>query len=238
MDGMTDIHCHILPGVDDGARNMEETVGLLRMEQEQGVSRLIVTPHFRLGYFTTPRVQVREVFDDVRARAAELGLELYLGCEFHRQNEMAGWLRQESAYAMADTCYVLTEFSSRDSAGKIRQTVTELLLGGYRPVIAHAERYAAMRDRRLVHFLIESGAYIQVNAGAVLGYEGLRSRLFCRKLLDDDLVHLIGSDAHDCKVRIPRMQQCAQWLEKRYGPEKAKRLLVDHPARLLNNEYI
>ena len=240
MTGITDIHCHILPGVDDGASDMESALQMLRMEYQQGVRRLVLTPHFRREYFETSREVVKERFQELCAlvKAQKIDLELYLGCEFHRRSDMFKLIQDERAYRMAESDYILMEFSPADTPEVMKRYVTEALIRGLRPVIAHVERYPALRDIRLVRFLADSGAYMQVNAGAILGKEGWSSSRFCKKLLKAELVHLIGSDAHDVRWRKPCMAQCASYLERKYGADRAKQLLVDNPGRMIMNEYI
>lgn len=240
MTGITDIHCHILPGVDDGPDHMEETLAMLRMEYEQGVRRIVLTPHFRRGYFETPRAVVKERYHEVKEQvlAAKMDLELHLGCEFHRLNNMAEMLMQEPAFCMAGTRYVLIEFSGSDTPEQIRSSVTELLIHGYRPVIAHAERYPALRDLKHVRFLADSGACIQVNAGAILGTEGWGSKKFCHRLLKEKLVDAIGSDAHGLRKRAPSLGPCADWLCRKFGEDTARRLLIENPQKIITNEYV
>lgn len=111
--GIYDIHCHIVPGVDDGATDIEETGKLLRMEYEQGVRTIIATPHFRFRMFETSAEKVKEQFKLVEKAAAEVAsdLHVYLGCEFHTNMEMISMLRENKVMTMAGSRYVLTEFS-------------------------------------------------------------------------------------------------------------------------------
>ncbi|MDO4299199.1 MAG: capsular biosynthesis protein [Lachnospiraceae bacterium] len=240
MLGITDIHCHILPGVDDGPDHLEESLAMLRMEYEQGVRRIILTPHYRRGYFETTREVVKEKYREVEAqvRASGMELELYLGCELHRLNGMADMLKQEKAFCMAATSYVLVEFSGHDTPDAIRHHITELLIHGYRPIIAHAERYPALRDLKQIRFLADSGACIQVNAGSILGTEGWGNRQFCRRLLKEHLVDLIGSDAHGIRRRPPSLGMCADWLVRKFGEDTARKLLIENPQKIITNEYV
>lgn len=123
IKGIYDIHCHIVPGVDDGATDIGETVKLLRMEYEQGVRTVIATPHFRFRMFETPAEKVREQFRLVEKAASEISpdLHVYLGCEFHANMEMLPMLREQKVMTMAGSRYVLTEFShnSETSTGAV-----------------------------------------------------------------------------------------------------------------------
>lgn len=240
MRGIVDVHCHILPGVDDGADSYIEALKLLRAEYEQGVRRVILTPHYRAGYFETDRDVIREHFQELCDRLPSVGIpmKLYLGCEFHRENDMLKMINADSAYTMAETKYVLTEFAGTDDESYINNYVNNLVAGGYRPIIAHIERYPSMRNLQKVEHLIRSGAVIQVNASSILGYEGLRQKGFCKKLLKTGYVHLIGSDAHDLKKRIPCLGECADYLEKKVGKETVRKLMIMNPDKLIENELI
>lgn len=235
-----DIHCHILPRVDDGAASMEEALDMLRMEQEQGAREIILTPHYRSGYFETSRERVQGQFEKICHAADRNGIlvKLHLGCEFYRMNEMELRLQADSRYCMAGTKYVLLEFMYQDLADTIWRYCGELLISGYRPVIAHAERYRAMRDKNLVRRLIQAGAYIQLNAGSILGEAGWGTKHFCNTLLKENLVQFIGSDAHHLERRPPCLGACGEYLKKKLGAEACERLLLKNPQAMLAGEYL
>lgn len=235
-----DVHCHILPSVDDGSASMREAVAMLRLEYAQGVRTVLLTPHYRRGYFETPRQRVRDRFDELcRIVSREMpDMQLFLGCEFFRQNEMKKLLAEDDAYCIADTKYVLLEFLPEDLTDTIWRYTGELLIAGYRPVIAHAERYRALRDIKFVQQLVDAGAYIQLNAGSILGESGWMTKRFCRKLLQEGYVHLVGSDAHHLDRRPPCIGSCADYLKKKLGTQETFRLLAKNPQTMLAGEYI
>lgn len=230
-----DMHCHILPHIDDGADTMQEALAMLRLSYEQGVRTVLLTPHYRRGYFETSRDAVQHQLERLHVYAAEAGMdiELYLGCEFYRTDGMQEILAADERYCINGTRYVLLEFSPNDLADTIWRCTVDLLIGGYRPVIAHAERYQAIRDLKLVHRLADAGAYIQVNAGSILGWNGWTAKRLCRKLLSKELVHLVGSDAHGMQGRIPCIGPCADYITKKFGSDIAKKLLTENPNAVL-----
>lgn len=240
LEGMTDMHCHILPGVDDGPGQIQESLELLQEECRQGVRRVIVTPHFRRGYFETPREEVRAAFHLVKteAKRQRIPVELLLGCEFHKQNDMLQKIEGDEAYRMAGSSYVLLEFSGTDTYEAIQRYSMELLRHGYRPIIAHVERYPALAEIRHIRFLVDSGVRIQVNAGSILGKDGLRVKGYCKKLLKENYVHFVGSDAHDMRRRAPLLGRCGDYLEKRIGLSETRRILSENPGKIIANEYI
>ena len=149
IENMFDIHCHFLPGVDDGSDSMETTVSLLEADARDGVTDIIVTPHFRRRMFEPPMSLIWKQFDRVQEKANEMGLRLYLGCEYHAHVDMAEALDEHFRPTMAGSWYVLTEFSEDTPERVIRERTLELRSHGYIPIIAHLERY--------VYFCVKNG---------------------------------------------------------------------------------
>jgi len=236
MEGIFDIHCHILPDVDDGSMSLDETIGMLKMEYADGVRFIIATPHYRKGMFETDMPRIREAFFKTCEQASRVipDLQIYLGCEFHANMDMTEMLKRGDRPAMAGGRYVLTEFSGTSEYAYIRERVHSLLSCGYKPIIAHAERYECLRKTtERIDELTDMGAHIQVNAGSILGEMGLSTKLFCRKLMKMDLIHYIGTDAHGIRERIPNMGKCAEYLEKKIGQDYAWQLLYENPRKII-----
>lgn len=145
---LTDIHCHLLPKVDDGAKDKEEALKLLEMEYAQGVRKIIVTPHYRIEMFETDKEEIEHQYRWLKTAAKQLydDLELYLGCEYHANSQMLEDLKTHRRETLAGGRYVLVEFSGMDSFAKQRKQVRELTGAGYIPIIAHAERYECLRN--------------------------------------------------------------------------------------------
>ena len=143
MTGLYDIHCHLLPGVDDGAKSLEESKWLLRKEYDDGVRNIIVTPHFRYKMFEPPLEVIKRQFLRLQQAAEEVAgdLTLYLGCELHSSMDMVSCLRKGERLTMAGSRYVLVEFSYGDEKAYIKERVQQLKLNGYNPIVAHVERY-------------------------------------------------------------------------------------------------
>lgn len=236
MRGIVDIHCHILPGVDDGAVTERMAVEMIRMEKEQGVNRIILTPHYRVGVFETEQEVITRRFKRLCEinKKTKTGMELYLGCEFHRASAMTDKLQQGIRPTMDGSRYVLVEFSHRDEYVRIRKTVYELIIKGWIPIIAHGERYPSlMGNLDRIEEVLRLGAKLQITAGAVYGQHGFRYKRICKKLMSEDLVHFIATDAHDLKNRAPDLGRCAEYIERKKGPVYTRRILVDNPGMIL-----
>ena len=218
MKGLYDIHCHILPGVDDGARNTEESLWMLNKEYNEGVRHVILTPHFRYDMFEPHLNIVTRQFMQLRRAAmniGEEGMRLYLGCELHSSMDMVECLKKGRRLTMAGSRYVLVEFSNGDEKKYIEERVRSLLMNGYIPIIAHVERYKATRnDIGFLTELKQMGAYIQVNADTISGQDGFGARTFAKKVMKQGLLDFVGSDGHRKTERIPEIGKCVAKMEK------------------------
>ncbi len=237
MSKMFDMHCHIIPDVDDGARSMEESLDILAEEKRQGVTDVILTPHMRLGMFETSRDRVESHYKALRHAAREHfpGLNLYLGCEFHSNMEMAEMLAEDSRYRMIGTDFVLLEFSGAHPGEYIRERTYSLISHGYRPIIAHCERYRPVFSSiRFAGELVEMGAELQVNADTVTGRDGWAMKRFAVKLMKEGLLAYVGSDAHNLRDRAVHIGEARAYIEKKAGGSYARRLFELNPQRIVD----
>ena len=229
---LVDIHCHILPGVDDGAPDMETSRAMIRDAYEQGVRYIIATPHYRPEMFEPSMKKVIRVYHELRDDAEEVGIGLRLGCEYYRNEQMIRHLDKKLRPTMLGSRYVLTEFSTNDSFVTVRNYIYELITKGYRAIVAHVERYSCCQEPERIQELKKLGAQIQINADSVLGYEGHTIRKFCAGLMKDDLVDFIGSDAHNLEGRKMNLGKCATYVRKKMGQDYAEEIFVDNPRRI------
>lgn len=236
MIGMVDLHSHIVPGVDDGAQTKSQVRQMLRKEYEDGVRTLVLTPHYRKGMFESETELVRKRAAYVIQESKNLGLDMqiYLGREYHANSDMITELKQNPYYRINQGKYVLVEFSSAHSFEKIRNWIYQMVVAGFRPVIAHIERYPdVMKDLARVEELVELGGLVQISTSAILGDHGFRLKGYTKKLLQKRLVHFVASDAHDMEDRQPNMEVCYQYVAKKYGEDYARELFVTNPEKIL-----
>lgn len=236
MQGLVDIHCHIVPEVDDGAHSIHDAALMLKQQYENGVVAIIVTPHFRRGMFEPTQEEVEHQFRKVwkLTRRSRSGLQVYLGCEYYTHREMVSDLLHERRPTMAGSRYVLTEFSTNHSYEIIRNQVYTLVAAGFRPIIAHAERYQCLVKKPiLVKELIDLGAEIQLSAGSILGENGWRVKYFCWKLLKNKQAKYVASDMHDLEQRGCRLKECSEVLEKKFGKRYVEQLMIKNPMKII-----
>ena len=234
---MIDIHCHLLYGVDDGSDSIEESVMMLKSAKAQGVDHIILTPHLRHGMFEHNLPLIEKNFKSLLPYADKIGIGISLGTEYHVNSDMVSSFKSGRCHTLADTSYILTEFKTSPEFSLMVKTVQDSILAGFIPVIAHVERCACLVENpQLVAELQARGAWIQVNADAVLGLDGHGPKKFCKKLLKSEWVDIIASDSHGIKNRACHMQDCYKYITKKYDQEYANILMQDNPAVILRGE--
>lgn len=241
MNGYYDIHTHILPGVDDGSGSMEETIKMLATAIDQGIKTIIATPHYMAGGNNTSVAELEKVREQVQTEAHKLDkdFKLYLGNELYYSESIINALKAKEALTLAGSRYVLVEFSVGDKYEKIFRGLGELVRAGYAPILAHVERYFCLNKREdLVSELVKSGCYIQMNSRSLIGGIFNSEANLNRKLLQHGLVHLIGSDCHDSKVRIPCMEAAVRTLLKKSDEALVNTIFMENPRNILENTYI
>lgn len=239
MNQLADIHCHILPYVDDGAEHMEETEHLLKAQEDQGVRVVCATPHHRHRMFDSSDEAVLRQLDRVRSflASSDLSLQLFLGREYYCDDFFLKRMEQGPLITMGDGNTVLMEFSSRYSVEDISKYVLRAKAEGYQPLVAHVERYPAMGNNPAnAEKLIALGAKLQINAGSVLGREGLFQKRFVWKLMKQGLVYVIASDAHDPEYRPPELGACAAKVERKMGEAYANEVFWANPLTILSQK--
>lgn len=241
MQHIWDMHCHIVPGVDDGAHTMDTSLEILRDGYKKGIDHIILTPHYRFGMFETPRDTVEQQYKLLAERvAAELpDLKLFLGCEFHVFTDMTDTINGDPRYRLAGTQYVLLEFSEDHPAKFIEERCRSARNAGLLPIIAHGERYDAIRKHiEFVDELHEAGAYLQINANSIIGEDGWSMKHFCGKLLKSERVDFVGSDVHNMKDRRSHLAEACEYISSHYGTEAAQTLFVRNPEHITANEEL
>lgn len=232
--GYIDVHCHVLPGIDDGSDNMEETIEMLKIAESSGISDMIVTPHYKQGRVGMSRESIGKMIEQTEklARLSGIQVKLHPGTEIYYNSSLeekmeSGWLSR-----MNDTDYVLVEFSPMETFNYVKNAIDDVMSLGYRPILAHVERYkCTLSSIENVRLLSEMGCKIQVNADSVAGKFGFKIKGYIKKLLKEHLVDYVGTDAHDAKNRKPDMEKCAETIRKYCNREYADDLLFGNASR-------
>ena len=233
---MIDIHSHILPGIDDGALSMSETIEMIEIARATGTTALVASPHADTQYSYEPE-RIEELLAEARAQAGP-GIALVRGCDFHLMlSNIEAALKNPSRYTIGGKCYVLMELSDMLIFPNTGAIWTELEAAGMRIILTHPERNPLLRQRlELIEEWVAQGRYMQVTAQSLLGVFGPKAYEFAVKLLDRGLVHFLASDGHNVRHRPPRLDQGFEWVARKYSPRLAQLLCVEHPRAVLAGE--
>lgn len=235
---MIDIHTHFLPGIDDGAQSMDEALHMLRLLIKDGVTHVVATPHIYPGRYENERVAIEAAMAVFRAAIVAQNLQLSLGVagEVRLTEHLPDMLARDAIPFLGtdgDYRFMLLELpDDRIPVGTTR-LLRWLMKNGVRPVLVHPERNRMIaKAPAIIESLIEIGCLLQLTASSLLGQWGPRALLAARYLLDRDWVAAVASDAHDCRLRPPRLGEARDWLLHHYGAACAERLTHEGPARL------
>jgi protein-tyrosine phosphatase len=226
---MVDIHCHILPGLDDGAKNLEVAVAMAEMAIEDGITHVIGTPHAH-PEFTFDPAAVAQRCDELQ-KMFEGRLILGTGRDFHLSYENLSDIRMNpNRYTLNQKNYLLVEFADYSIPPSLDQALHNLQLAGLNPIVTHPERNPLIRSQpeRLFKWL-QQGCYVQVTAQSLLGKFGSAAQQISQEWLAAGAVHFIASDAHNVTSRPLRLKETYEWVAKTHGDDVARALLVDNP---------
>ena len=235
------MHSHILPGVDDGAVNQEESLAMLKIASAEGITDIVATPHFQEGKPSATPEEIAESVRTVQAAAEKHGIpvRLYPGNEILYFNGLPQCLREGRVCTLNRSQYVLIEFLPNVQFRNMQNAAENILTAGYIPVLAHAERYMCLvQNREYLEFFRDIGVRIQMNAGSMIGRSGSEVRHFVREILKTGLVDYIGTDAHGSRHRRPEIAKCEETLIKKYGQIYAEAILRDNAAETLGIAYL
>jgi len=236
QEPMVDLHCHLLPAVDDGARSWETTLEMCRMAQQDGVTHIVATPHANYEY-NYDRAAHLALLNELRSRFS--GLSFSLGCDFHLSYEnVEDALRYPERYVIGETRYMLVELSEY-SIFNVPQMLYDLQTAGLIPILTHPER-----NRLVLHKpdslqdFAAAGCLFQITANSLTGFWGKLPQKFCIEMLRNNMVHVISSDAHGTRSRPPILSAARDAAAKIVGAAQAERLVSANPAAVVAGQSI
>ena len=243
---MIDLHSHIVFDVDDGPKSIDDSRALLEEAYAQGVRTIVSTSHRRKGMFETPEDKIAANFKAVQDLAQDIApdLRILYGAEIYYTSDILDKLENNLIPKLNDTRYALIEFSMNTPYREIHNALTNILMLGITPVIAHIERYDALENNeKRVKELINMGCYTQVNSSSILKpklfgdtYKFMKKR--ARYFLEKDLVHIVASDMHNLDSRPPYMKEAYEIVSKKYGLDKARELFMLNPEKIIKDQII
>jgi protein-tyrosine phosphatase len=235
---MVDIHSHIVFGVDDGAKTIEDSVDMLRVAADAGTTDIVATPHADLRFRFSPQV-VQERIAEMQDRMGD-AIRIHRGCDFHLFFEnIRSCLADRTPFTINGGRYLMVEFSEKSIPANIGDIFQQMLQRDITPVVTHPERNALlMKDPGRLAEWVRMGCLMQVTAQSFTGRFGKSAETSCRKLMDHRMVHFVASDAHDTEWRPPDMRESRKHVAAEYGEAVAQRLFDTHPRMTLTSQYI
>ncbi len=227
-----DVHAHIVPEVDDGARSIKESCRLLSLAAGQGIREVIATPHS----FRGKRVEeLKAVTEQIQKEMRYLypDFTLHLGQENFYREELPARLREGKALTMTDSRYVLVEFDPEVTYDALYRGIHTLSSIGYLPVLAHVERYRCMRREERMEELTDKGCFLQMNYKSLQGRWYNKNVRWCRRQVTEGRIHLLGTDMHRTDFRPPVITEALGWLESHVDGEQLDAMTRKNPLKLI-----
>jgi protein-tyrosine phosphatase len=230
---MVDIHCHILPEIDDGPPTWEMAGEMVRIAVADGIEHIVATPHADEQY-AFDRARSAAALERLQGMAGN-SLRLTLGCDFHfSYDNVQDALAHPGRYAIGETPYLLMEFSDFALSPVLQEVIAKLRGAGLIPVITHPERNLLLqRSPAEVLRLVEGGCPVQVTASALTGHWGEAARQTALWLLQHDAVHALASDAHSATHRPPQLSAARDAAAHHVGGDVARALVLDNPRAIV-----
>lgn len=235
MQEIIDIHAHILPGLDDGAFNMEEAQAMLQLAYSQGICKIIATPHYKRGQ---NRQFILEAGQRLQEKAYEINsqYQILLGQEILYFEDMMDDLRENKIFTMCQSRYLLIEFDPRISYSMMLQSLRKIIFACYIPILAHMERYLCLREKGKVEELIRSGCMLQMNYCSIIGTGFSSDIRWCRNQIRLGYVHMMGTDMHHYGGRGPEIKKALKWIRKHCGMDTYQKLVRGNAEEILKEK--
>jgi protein-tyrosine phosphatase len=238
---MIDLHCHILHGVDDGSKSLDESIEMARWAAKDGIKKIVATPHLFRGDFTQQDLSViPRKLDELRQALhnRRIDVEIVKGAEVHITHNVIDKIRENRDSLMLDgSSYLIIEFPAGHIFSGIKDLLFEMLSGGIRPIIAHPERnYVFMSNPDILYELVKAGAMTQANSGSFTGLYGKKVEEAAFRFLELNLTHVIGSDAHNARPSPLWLSQAVKNIEKSMGEGTASSMVNDNPGAVLEDK--
>lgn len=235
---MIDIHTHILPGIDDGAKSLAESLEILRELVKQGVSDVIATPHIITGTYDNTKEIITNKIELLRDEIKSNGIpiKIYSGSELYIEPNIIENIKKNNL-TLANSKYILFETALQRFPNNYEDVIWDFLNEGYKPIIAHAERFMPFINypNRLIRIL-NRGVYLQINAGSLFGFHGEQIKEFVHWLLERGCVHFVASDSHGINNRPIPMSRAYEYLAETFNKNLADLLMQENPNSVIHDQ--
>lgn len=252
---MIDIHCHILPGIDDGAKHMEESVAMAKAAVSQGIHTIIATPHHKNGRYDNPKESIIQGVAELNKRLQneEIPLTILPGQEIRIYGEMIGDYQKNELLTLNETSgYVFVELPTNHVPRFTGQMLFDLQVHDLTPIIVHPERNTVLLEHpNMLYEFVRNGALTQITAASLVGKFGKKVKKFSHDLIETNLTHFVASDAHNTTSRGFCMQEATAEVKNVYGHQKLyyfmenaqylindQTVFADEPARIKTKKFL
>lgn len=236
--GMVDLHCHILPGIDDGAPDLAVALAMARCAVADGIRVTACTPHIYPGMYENDRDGILAAIAAFQAELDREGIDLRLvvGADTHLAPDLVANLRAGKVPTLNNTRYLLLEPPHHTAPPRFEDSIFQLMTAGIVPVVTHPERLTWIEDKyEAFARVVRGGAWMQVTAGALTGRFGKRPKYWGERMLDEGLVHILATDSHHIDRRPPLLAEGRDAAAKRVGAAEAIHLVQTRPQGILDN---
>jgi protein-tyrosine phosphatase len=240
---LIDLHCHILPGIDDGPKTLKESLEMARIFEQAGYSHVVATPHAVPGTTWMPKPgEIRDLLAEIKHAIAKEGTRLNVlpGMEIALDPQIPALIANSRVQTLAGTSYVLIEPPFQRLPLGWEHVIFDVLSKGFAVLLAHPERCAQLTAKpHLCDQLIESGVYFQVNWDSFLGHHGRTTQKMALYLATKGFIHCLATDSHDAKSRNAiQVQRAAETIEELIGPRNLQLISRENPTRVLRDEAL
>ncbi len=235
---MIDLHCHMLPGIDDGAPDLDTALAMARMAVDDGIRVTACTPHIYPGMYENTAPGIRRAIKAFQAELAQRDIPLRLveGADVHMQPDMVGGIRAGRIPTIAGSRYLMFEPPHHVAPPRFEEALFALSAAGYVPVITHPERLTWVGDHYAVfQRLFNAGIWMQVTSGSLTGRFGKGPRHWAERMVDEGMVHILATDAHDLRHRPPLLAEGRAAAARRVGEDEARHMVHTRPRAMVIN---
>lgn len=237
-----DLHCHILPGLDDGPRTLEESLALSRSLVEDGIGMVVATPHMCNGIYAPTRATILEKVKDLQQHhhQEKIVLDVLPGAEIHLTHDLDQLLKAHTVLTIGDQGkYCFLELPDNIWPPHLNELVFRIQLMGILPILTHPERISVVQQEiALLRPLVESNVLMQLTAASIVGDFGAAAQTCARTLLEAKMAHIVATDAHSVCGRPPRLSKAKEYLQQWLGEETTTLILEERPAAIVRGDYI
>ena len=235
---MIDLHCHILPGIDDGAPDLETALEMARIAVADGIEIIACTPHIHRGVYDNDGAIIKAAMRalQVELDKAAIPLRLLCGADAHIDGDLVKGLRSGRVASLNDTAYFLFEPPHHVAPPRMEDVVFDVMAAGYWPILTHPERLTWIEDHYdAIVRMAGRGVLMQITGGSVEGRFGKRPAYWAERMLDEGLVHILATDAHNLRNRKPMLSPARDLVAMQLGEDEAVAMVTTRPAAIIAN---